>query len=133
MRFAQMRKRSSSRRPACFLAQPILHPSFNLSDSAFLPTGTFLTRPTTFFSHTLTHLIILVYKSSMEQNSPIILTHKLDAYNSAKVYAKDVPETEQEFAASLPSTMEFFQQKEILNVAIFLYLKHSDYIKHLVK
>jgi len=62
-----------------------------------------------------------------------ILKHHFDAYNSVKIHANEVPITETEFSSSLLPTLQYLQEKKVRNVLIFLYLKHSDYMKHLVQ
>ena len=69
----------------------------------------------------------------MENDIPNLLAHNIDMYNSVKIYAKDLPKSEQEFATRQLPTMQYFHENKIKNVMIYLYMIQTDYIKHLAQ
>jgi len=66
-------------------------------------------------------------------NNLLLLKHNIDLYNSVKIYAKDLPKSENEFANKLLPTMQYFEENKVKNVMIYLYMIQSDYIKHLMQ
>jgi 8-oxo-dGTP pyrophosphatase MutT (NUDIX family) len=68
----------------------------------------------------------------MQNDNPYVLEHTVDSHNSVKIYARDIPSDENSFAQALAPTMVCLQSKGVRNVLIFLYMKHTDYIKHTV-